>query len=170
MAIAAPRRRADGDEDRLRTAHGRKIVGKGQPVLPHIGHHQRQGPARRSASCRPSAPRSSRHPCRCSRPCARSPQNRRPKRGPHNPSQPSRSAFSAPKASPTPRGGLRPKRCQCHFHDREATKPKHPNDEPGATDSAPRISLPPSLCHILGNDRQAWRWAAITGSHYEKAA
>ncbi len=40
MAIAAPRRRADGDEDRLRAAHRREIVGKGQPVLPHIGHHQ----------------------------------------------------------------------------------------------------------------------------------
>ena len=40
MAVAAPRRRSDRDEHGLRLAHRRKIVGKGQPVLPHIVHDE----------------------------------------------------------------------------------------------------------------------------------
>jgi len=40
MPVAAPRRRSDCDEDRLRPAHRGEIVGKRQPVLPHIVHHE----------------------------------------------------------------------------------------------------------------------------------
>ncbi len=40
MAVAAPRGGADRDENGFRAAHGRKAVGEGEPVLPHIVHDE----------------------------------------------------------------------------------------------------------------------------------
>jgi hypothetical protein len=40
VAVAAPRRRADRDENRLRAGDRSEVVGEREPVLPHVVHHE----------------------------------------------------------------------------------------------------------------------------------
>jgi hypothetical protein len=65
MTVAAPRRRADRDEHRIRFRHRRRQVGREiQPLGLHIGCDQRnRGPARKSGFRPGAGPRSYPRPC-----------------------------------------------------------------------------------------------------------
>ena len=81
VAVAAPRRRADGDEDDIGVADRLGgIGGEGEPAFAHIGLDQVLQPGfvdRHGAGLR--ALRSWPHPCRCRSPHGRNRQNRRPR-------------------------------------------------------------------------------------------
>ena len=102
MAVAAPARRADRDEDGVgsRTAAARSVVKVSRPAARCVATSCR-GPARRSASRPASAARSSRPPCRRRPRRRRTPRSRRRIRARHSRCRSSRCALR----SPSPLGG-----------------------------------------------------------------